>query len=228
MAQQGQQGDFAAMAAAMGQTPGASQAMPTPAASPTQDAPPTGLTPNAKRPMNRDSVQVANTGSRLMSQEDLSAGFYNLASLQTRDEAFTKNVASCVDYNGKLLNELVTRVNTLEASRNLNTTKVDELTVDVRSALETVEKGDLERDKNLRAELSAMATRLEEGHAELQRRLPSSGRPPWQPLQPARLRLHQVYLPTTNRSAATSRSCRTSSRRSMPRLEEWRSMLNRH
>ena len=159
----------------MGQTPGASQATPTPASSSTQDAPPTGLIPNAKRPMNRYSVQVANTGSRLMSQEDLSAGFYNLASLQTRDEAFTKNVASCVDYNGKLLNELVTRVNTLEASRNLNTTKVDELTADVRSALGTVEKGDQERDKNLRAELPAMATRLEEGHAELQQKIAQLG-----------------------------------------------------
>ena len=171
MAQQGQQGDLADMVNAMGRTPGASFGMPTPAASPTQDAPPTGLTPNAKRPMNRDSIQVANTGNRLMTQEDLSAGFYNLTALQARDENFTKNVANCVDYNGKLLNELVTRVNTLEASRNLDTAKVEELTADVRTALKTVESGDLEHDQKLRTELDEMAKRLEAGHEELQQKM---------------------------------------------------------
>ena len=77
---------------------------------------PSGSTPNAKRPMDRASVDVALTGTRTMSAEDLSAGFLNLQRLQARDETFQSNVAGAVQYNADLLNLLVTRVNALEAS----------------------------------------------------------------------------------------------------------------
>ena len=46
---------------------------------------PTGGTPNAKRPMDRISIDIALTGSRIMANEDLSAGFTKLQRLQTRD-----------------------------------------------------------------------------------------------------------------------------------------------
>ena len=57
---------------------------------------PSGSTPNAKRPMDRTSVDVALSGSRTMSAEDLTAGFLNLQRLQARDETFQSNVAGAV------------------------------------------------------------------------------------------------------------------------------------
>ena len=47
------------------QTPAMTLAVPTPAASPMLEARATGLTPNAKRPMNRESIAVAITGGRM-------------------------------------------------------------------------------------------------------------------------------------------------------------------
>ena len=70
--------------------------------------------------MDRASVDVALTGTRTMSAEDLSAGFLNLQRLQARDETFQPNVAGAVQYNADLLNLLVTRVNALEAATVLS------------------------------------------------------------------------------------------------------------
>ena len=106
------QGAFEGMASIMG----------TPAASPPQTATPitggggpvpSGSTPNAKRPMDRASVDVVLGSARTMSLEDLSAGFVNLERTVTRDETFQSNVAGAVQYNADLLNLLVTRVNAL-------------------------------------------------------------------------------------------------------------------
>ena len=114
-------GAFAGMAAAMSQ-------QPSPATSPTQAVTPipggggpgpSGSTPNAKCPMDRTSIDVALSGTRTMSAEDLSAGFLNLQLLQAHDETFQSNVASAVQYNADLLNLIVTRVNTLEATVTL-------------------------------------------------------------------------------------------------------------
>ena len=77
-----------------------------------------------------------------MSQEDLSAGFANPLSLQQRDETFTKSVAECTHYNAQLLNALVTRVNTLEASAVAQTSTTEQLTADVRKALGMLEDSD--------------------------------------------------------------------------------------
>ena len=86
---------------------------PGPNPSPVGGAPPSGTTPNAKRPMDKTSIDVALGGSRLMSQEDLTAGFNNLVGLQSRDERFTKDLADCTGYNADMLNALITRVNAL-------------------------------------------------------------------------------------------------------------------
>ena len=155
------QGPFEGMAAMM--SPGPSQ-------SPTVGAP-NATTPNAKRPVDKMSIDVAQGGSRVMTQEDLSAGFHNLMGLQQRDEKFTKNIAECTHYNAELLNALITRVNAVEASVGLQQAATEALTSDVHKALQMLESEDGKKDSTLRAELSAMAVRLEEGHKELQEKL---------------------------------------------------------
>ena len=62
---------------------------------------PSGMSPNAKRPLDRESVRVANTGVRGMSSEDLSAGFLALS------DKFEK-VAHAVQFNADLLNSVIT------------------------------------------------------------------------------------------------------------------------
>ena len=144
---------------------------PGPIPSPVGGVAPTGTTPTAKRPMDKTSIDVVQGGSRLMTQEDLSAGFYNLMGLQQRDEKFTKNLADCTGYNAELLNALITRVNALEASAGLQQQTTEALTSDVRKALAQLEELDQQKDTTLRAELSAMAVKLEAGHGELQQKL---------------------------------------------------------
>ena len=115
----------AAMAAAS-QQPSPSASHPTaqtPQGISSQSAP-TGGTPNAKRPMDRVSIDVALSGSRVMSNKDCSAGFTKFQRLQARDEGFQISVSQVVHWNADLLNKLVIRVNTSEALAALVTSEV--------------------------------------------------------------------------------------------------------
>ena len=105
----------------------------------------TGGTPNAKRPMDRASIDVALSGSRVMTNEDLSAGFTNLQERQVRDEGFQTSVFQAVHWNADLLNKFVTRVNTPEASTAL-------ITSEVKLAHDGVNDLNVARDKQLRDE----------------------------------------------------------------------------
>ena len=92
-------GEFAAVVAAMGTTPGSTR-QPSPALalpSPTAGAVPSGPTPNAKRPITVDAIQIAQGGSRVLSQEYLSAGFDNLTKLQQRDATLMQSVVKAVE-----------------------------------------------------------------------------------------------------------------------------------
>ena len=78
MAQQGStMGDFASAAAAMSPSP-----------SPTQNQPATGLSPTAKRPLDRSQhVAMQQDGpSKAMSGEELTQGFYNLVQKQEAND----------------------------------------------------------------------------------------------------------------------------------------------
>ena len=81
-----------------------------------------------------------------MSNEDLSAGFTNLQRIKVRDEGFQTSVFQAVHWNADLLNNLVTRVNNLEASAAL-------VTSEVKAALDGVNDFKISRDKQLRIEL---------------------------------------------------------------------------
>ena len=135
--QQQQQGDWAALAAAAG-TPAGSP----PATSPTPGAQPSGQTPNAKRPRERDVVNPQAVGA---SQAMTADGFHNLMKLQTRDEN-TSQIAECAHWNSGLLNAIVTRVNEIETLVKLQDVKVEQLTKDIRAAVDKVNIQDVSRD----------------------------------------------------------------------------------
>ena len=88
-------GVFSGMAAAFSQQPSPMASPPTavtPMMGVSSQGAPTGNSPNAKRPMDRVAIDVALNGSRIMTNEDLSAGFTNLQRLQVRDEFPDLNV----------------------------------------------------------------------------------------------------------------------------------------
>ena len=121
-------------------------------------------------------------GTRTMSAEDQTGGFHNLSMIQQRDERFSQEIAKVVHDNAVLLNAVVSRVNAVEAAAVLaqqqskeQSEKTDTLTADTRKALSKLEGTMDERESGLRKQLSAMATRLEEGHSELETRIGQSG-----------------------------------------------------
>ena len=81
--QNGNQGDFASMVAVMGATPGGGAQGPVAMIG---DVVHSGQTPNAKFPVNKESIAVAGGGNWPMNMDDLVAGFHNLANLQQRDD----------------------------------------------------------------------------------------------------------------------------------------------
>ena len=158
-----------------GITPQGSPAVtPNPAAAPEPNA----RSPTAKRPLDRSTIQVAETGVRTMSNEDLSSGFISLHSTVEKNEKWSQSVAESVHWNANLVNKLIERVNGLEAAVQLTSTKfdsadakVEQLTRDTESMLEKVHGKDVEQDNRLRFELNAMSAKLEEGHSNLEAKL---------------------------------------------------------
>ena len=75
---------------------------------------PTGSTPNAKRPLDCASIDVAQGGSLVLSQVDPSASFHNLQGLQQRDEQHLTSTADAVHHNRLLLYAVASRFNNLE------------------------------------------------------------------------------------------------------------------
>ena len=134
---------------------------------------PSGRTPNAKRPITPDTVGVANTGDRVLNLADMTAGFNNLSKLQARDTALLGSTSSAVEWNSQLLNALITRVNMLKASNTVAGQKVDNLTTEITRVTDILAATDMQRDQNLRDELSAMTVKLDEGHAQLKHQIAS-------------------------------------------------------
>ena len=60
---------------------------------------PSGLTPPAKRPLDRASIQVANTGERPLTHEELTAGFYALSRKLDIEEACVNDLRDSVVQN---------------------------------------------------------------------------------------------------------------------------------
>ena len=159
MAQQGStMGDFAAAAAAM-----------SPAPSATQNQPATGMSPTAKRPLDRSAhVAMQQEGpSKAMTGEELTQGFYNLVQKQETNDKWVMDIARVVHGNADLLNGVIGRMNLEEGRSKLLQQQVDTLTADTRTACDKVDDKHTQRDALLRNELDQMAARLEKGHGEL-------------------------------------------------------------
>ena len=120
--QQGNQGDYAALAAAMATPGGAAPGV----VAMIGDTVHSGQTPNAKRPVNKDTIAVAGGGSRPMSMDDLIGGFHNIANLQQRDDKYVDDISKVVAWNASLLNALVSRVNGMEANVGRAKDELDE------------------------------------------------------------------------------------------------------
>ena len=136
-----------------------------------------GKTPNAKKPVEKESIVVPSDGGHPMSMEELIDGVKKLSGLQQRDNQYDIDVAKTVEWNAVLLNAVVSRVNALEfqigTHKNLIDTQgsklnnMDEWAVGVKQDLEWVKGADAQKDWVLRGELSTMAAKLENANAEL-------------------------------------------------------------
>ena len=129
-------------------------ATPLAATTPTAGRAPSGETPNAKRPMDRGTIDVALSGTRTMSNEDLCAGFLNLQKLRVRDGTFSGSMAQSVHWNAELLNKLITRVNAIKPSAKL-------AAAETKSLHEGVNDLSIVRDKKLRDELDVTIKALQ-------------------------------------------------------------------
>ena len=152
-----------------------------PSSSPIATEIPTGRSPTAKRPLDRASIDVATTGRRPMSVEDLTAGFYTLNENNEKEAKLLQSTAKAVHYNADLLNALVSRVNSAEAAMHLHNeslvqrdANMTKLTEDVKLAVKTLEDGDFKKDSTLRDELNVMVQKIATSHDELQAKISAS------------------------------------------------------
>ena len=151
---------------------------PTGAHTPRTRAGPTGGTPQAKRPMTRESVQISETGQRLMSVEDLSAGFHNLHNRMEREGIFTQTMHAAVDHNAQLLDHLLQRIQTIEQVQGAHVLKMDltdefmaKHVKEVENVLEIVHAKDVAADTKLRNEMDSCTERIDKSYSELRLRL---------------------------------------------------------
>ena len=71
----------------------------------------------AKRALNRDALQVANSGERVTTQEDLSSGFYNLNRRLEVEEKSTESIHAAVCHNAGLLDMMAKQIAQLQAQQ---------------------------------------------------------------------------------------------------------------
>ena len=71
----------------------------------------TGMSPTAKRPLDRSAYAAMEeqAPSRTMSNDELTAGFYQLVRTEAQDQKFTMDIAGAVHNNAELLNALIGR-----------------------------------------------------------------------------------------------------------------------
>ena len=90
---------------------------PSPVATPVPGGdPPDARSPNAKRPLNRESIAMSTSETTVLSNEDLSAGMNTLYMNQERDRKWSTSIAESVHHNAEMLNAAIHRLNGLEAA----------------------------------------------------------------------------------------------------------------
>ena len=173
--QQMPQGEFAAAAAAMA-TPQGKKGPAEP-----------GLTPGAKRPLDRSTFIRQTAGiPKPMDMQELNAGFHNLMALQAQDEGFATSISGCVHFNACLLNDAVAKIEQLEnamiarvgkmeadissqhkglekqnMSSNIMQAAVEQLSAKIGQSLDFVDDQCKAADARLRSELDAFTVKIE-------------------------------------------------------------------
>ena len=134
------------------------------------DMSPSGLTPPAKRPLDRASIQVANTGERPMSHEELTAGFYALRrKLCTagfyREEIFVNGLRDCVVHHAELIDSVGKRSGELLVGYNLLGPKIEQLETETKQHLLKLEGGAADRiaesDQKIRKQLDVVVEEID-------------------------------------------------------------------
>ena len=92
---------------------------------------PSGLTPPAKRPVDRASLQIADVGERVMTTDELSAGFHQLLRRINREEAFTDVLRDAMIHNADLTDQIAERSSKNSVAINLMPTKFDQIEQDL-------------------------------------------------------------------------------------------------
>ena len=141
-----------------------------------------GGSPKPKRPINRDTIEVSNTGQRPMTHEELTSAFYTLLDKTVREEKLVSGIGEAVSIIADLLGGLMKRMDALEISNRLIGPKFDEFknaaeatndapTTEIREALQKLEQQDGDRDSKLRDELDAMTDLIDKPFHKLEKRV---------------------------------------------------------
>ena len=86
---------------------------------------PSGMTPQAKRPMDRDAIQVALTGERPLTHEELTSAFYALNRRLDKEEAFTAQMREAIIHNADLVDQAGARGAQSSVALGVVPTKID-------------------------------------------------------------------------------------------------------
>ena len=159
--------------ASAAQTPGAatprSRAQTPSAATPIPGQPhpaPSGMTPPpAKRPMDRESIQIAMSGQRSMTHEELSGAFYNLLGRLEREEQFTQQMRDAVIGNAEILDNVYKQtvkhqldIGIMVAKSDSHEQMVNQIAVELR---DNIGQAIIDVDKKLRDELDQVVVVIE-------------------------------------------------------------------
>ena len=131
----------------------------------------------AKRPLNHETIHVADSGMRVVTIEELSAAYFKLNPRVEREEGLATSVHSCVDHNAQLLTQASDRLLKLEvtsaAADSVQAALVLKFTEEIWQAFEHVHEQDVSRDAKLREEIDGMTAEVSAGYGAR----PALGRP---------------------------------------------------
>ena len=173
---------------AMGITPIASPAVPgTP-----RDGPPSGSTPSAKRPREREEQATSGGLHTIMSLQELTDGFHELGAKCAVDATHLGTTATAVAWNADLLNALILRVDKVEMHAGVVRAKVDQMDLgcsematkvheiiarldlivpQVKTCFDYVANNDAILDGKLRDELDIVIAKIDSEYGKLDQRI---------------------------------------------------------
>ena len=117
-----------------------------------------GMTPSGKRPMAREQIQIALTGERPMTHDELTSGFFALLRRVETEEAFTNEMSKAVIHNCELLDMHAARSSETRAAVELLPTKHDQMVVGLQN---NISEAVLNFDSQLRKEIDVVMFEVE-------------------------------------------------------------------